>query len=260
MVRFSANLGFMWADLPLLRRIEAAASAGFRAIELQWPYDTPAKAVADLCAKHELKVLCLNTPLGDAAAGEFGLGAVPGREAEFAEGVEMAIAYARTIGAGAFHAMTGVVGDNDPKQAWRVARHNLAAAAQRAGDSGLTMLLELINPKRKAGYFFPRLEPVQRMMEELASPHVRMMFDVHHVAVAQGDVIDNLRTYLPLIGHIQIAAVPSRHEPDEGEINYRAIFDEIDRLGYQGWIGCEYIPRGSPEAGLDWVKSLGVSL
>jgi len=258
MPRFSANLGFLWPDRLLLDRIDAAARAGFRAIELHWPYDTPAQAVADACARNNLALLGLNTAVGDATAGEFGLGALPGRESDFRSAFDQAADYARAAGAKAIHVMAGVVPPDSRADAERTFVSNLRTAAERAGD--LTLLLEPINRRDKPGYFYSTVGEAAAIIDRVGAANLRIMFDVYHVAIGEGDVLTRLARYLPLIGHVQIAAVPSRAEPDEGEIAYRAIFEALDTLGYDGWVGCEYRPRGDTDAGLRWLDALRVAL
>jgi len=261
MPRFSANLGFLWPDRPLLARIDAAAEAGFRAIELHWPYDeVPAAEMRAACERRGLTLLGINTSPGDLKKGEFGLGALPGREGDFAAAMDQSIAYCVASGAIAIHAMAGTVPPGRHDEARETFRSNLAAAAVKAAAHGLTILLEPLNPRDAPGYFYSRTEEAAAMIASLGAPNVRIMFDVYHVGITQGDVLTRLARFLPLIGHIQIAAVPSRAEPDEGEIAYRAIFEAADRLGYSGWIGCEYKPRAATDAGLGWVKTLGVTL
>lgn len=258
MPRFSANLGFLWPDRPLLERVASAAHAGFRAIELHWPYDVLAAEMKAACERHGLTLLGLNTPVGDAARGEFGFGALPGREAEFQAAVDQAIAYCRTSGARAIHAMAGVVPAGLHNRARATFLRNLESAAAKA--DGLTLLLEAINPRDKPGYFYSKVGEAAALIEELGVPNVKLMFDAYHVGVAEGDILTKLERHLPIIGHVQIAAVPSRTEPDEGEIAYRAIFEALDALGYAGWVGCEYRPRGDTHAGLVWTRALGVTL
>ena len=139
-------------------------------------------------------------------------------------------------------------------------RENLTRAAGKASAQGLTLLLEPLNPRDVPGYFLSSVEAAEEIIVAVGAPNIRIMFDVYHIAIAQGDVLTRLERFLPLVGHVQIAAVPSRHEPDEGEIAYGAIFEKLDELGYSGWIGCEYKPRGSTESGLGWVETLGVRL
>ncbi|TPN81051.1 TIM barrel protein [Mesorhizobium sp. CU2] len=256
MHRFSANLGFLWSDLPLLERIDRAASAGFRAIELHWPYDTPADAVRKACEKHRLTLLGINTAVGDAALGEFGLGALAGREADFQAAIDQSLAFCRNSGANAVHAMAGIVPSRERAKARDIFLRNLAEAAQKAAAQGVTLLLEPINPRDKPDYFYSTVGEAVSIIEDLRSDTVRLMFDAYHVGVAEGDVIMKLRRYKDLIGHVQIAAVPSRTEPDEGEISYSAIFAELRNIGYAGFIGCEYKPRAKVEDGLVWTSKL----
>ena len=259
MVRFSANLGFLWPDRPLIERIEAAGRAGFKAVELHWPYDVPPEIVRQTCDRYHLQLLGINTPLGG-EKGDFGLAAVPGREAEFQTGLAMAIAYARTSGASAIHAMAGVVPANQRDKARIVFRRNIGEAADKAAEHGITLLLEAINPRDQPGYFYSKVDEVAGLMSEINRPNLRMMFDVYHVGISEGDILTKLERHLPAIGHVQIAAVPSRAEPDEGEVAYRTIFEALDRLGYTGWVGCEYKPRGDTQEGLRWTEALGVTL
>ena len=250
----------MWPGRPLLERIDAAAKAGFRAIEFHWPYDTPGESVREACADRGLTLLGINTVRGDVAAGDFGLGAVPGREKEFEAAMDQSIAYCRASGATSIHAMAGI---NDPAKkeaAAAVFRENLTRAAGKASAQGLTLLLEPLNPRDVPGYFLSSVEAAEEIIVAVGAPNIRIMFDVYHIAIAQGDVLTRLERFLPLVGHVQIAAVPSRHEPDEGEIAYGAIFEKLDELGYGGWVGCEYKPRGATESGLGWVETLGVRL
>jgi hydroxypyruvate isomerase len=260
MLRFSANLGFLWPDLPLIARIEAAARAGFKAVELHWPYDVPPEDVEQSCTRLGLCLLGINTPVGDVAKGDFGLAAVPGREAEFQAAFDVAVDYARASGASAIHAMAGVVPAGERETARQVFRHNIGRAADKAARHGISVLLEAINPRDKPGYFYSTLGEVADLMNQIARPNLRMMFDVYHVAISEGDILIKLERHLPNIGHVQIAAVPSRAEPDEGEIAYSAIFEALERLGYAGWVGCEYKPRGDTLEGLRWIRALGVTL
>ena len=260
MIRFSANLGFLWPELPLLERIDAAARAGFRAVELHFPYETPAAEVRARCRSNGVTLLALNTGIGDASRGEFGLGAVPGRERDFAAKIDQSIAYCLASGATAIHAMAGVVPPDQRRQARETFLRNLDAASIKAKEHGLTLLLEPLNPVDKAGYFYSTVGEAASIIAELSASNVRLMFDVYHVGVAEGNVIRKLERHYPIIGHIQIAAVPSRAEPDEGEIAYRAIFDTIEGLAYPGWIGAEYKPRAGTDAGLGWTRRLGVAL
>ena len=258
MPKFSANLGFMWPDRPLLERIDAAAKAGFKAIELHWPYATPAEEVSERCARHRLVLLGINTPLGDAANGDFGLGAQAGRETEFRETFLQSADYARTAGASSVHVMAGVVAPEHKARAKEVFNDNLRFATKAAPD--ITLLLEPINQRDKPGYFYSTIGEAADIIREVGASNLKIMFDVYHVGVSEGDVTKRLERHLSDIGHVQIAAVPSRAEPDEGEIAYGAIFAALDQLGYAGWTGCEYRPRAGTDEGLAWTKTFGVSL
>jgi hydroxypyruvate isomerase len=258
--RFSANLGLLWADRPLLQRIEAAARAGFRAVEMHCPYEVAAAEVATAVQRNGLRLLGINTVLGDVARGERGLGALPGRERDFQASVDQAIDYCVVSGASAIHAMAGNVAADDRPRARAVFAQNLRLAAEKAAAQDLLLLLEALNPRDNPGYFYSTVAAAVSLIEELALPNIKLQFDVYHVACSEGDVLKKLERYLSVIGNVQIAGVPTRAEPDEGEIAYPAIFTALDALGYQGWVGCEYRPRGDVEAGLRWTRSLGVTL
>lgn len=258
MPRFSANIGLLWPDRPLLARMRAAAEAGFRAIEMHFPYDVPAAEVGELARQLGLAVLGINTSPGQ--AGERGLGALLGREREFQAAVDQSIDYCLASGATAIHALAGNVPRAERGMARSIFVQNLKLAAARAAAHDLTLLLEPLNARDNPGYFYSKLAEAVEVIEQLGLPNVRLQFDAYHVAISEGDVLTRLGRYLPLIGNVQIAAVPTRAEPDEGEIAYRAIFEALDRLGYAGWVGCEYRPRGSTQEGLRWVEDLGVSL
>jgi hydroxypyruvate isomerase len=258
MPRFSANLGFLWSNLLLLERIDRAAAAGFRAIELHWPYEVPARDVRARCERHGLKLLGINTLRG--GPGENGLGALAGREAEFQAAIDQSIAYCLEAGGTAIHCMAGFVKPEAREAAGHVFVGNLREAADKAAPHGLTLLLEALNPYDAPGYFYATQAEADRIREAAGRENVKLMFDVYHVGASEGDILRKLKRFMPVIGHIQIAAVPSRAEPDEGEVAYPAIFEAIDALGYDGWVGCEYKPRGPVEEGLQWARKLAVSL
>lgn len=253
MPRFSANLGFLWPDRPLLDRIDAAAAAGFRAVELHWPYDVPAAAVRARCEAHGLALLGVNTSRG--REGEFGLGALPGREAEFQAAVDEAVAWCAEAGGSAVHCMAGVTGDADPEAARATFVANLSEASRKAEPHGLTLLLEPINPVDAPGYFYSTVDEGAAVIEAVGLGNLRLMFDCYHVGMVGQDVVATLRRYLPLVGHIQFASVPGRAEPDAGDLDYGSVFRAVDALGYAGWVGAEYRPRGATDAGLGWMTA-----
>jgi hydroxypyruvate isomerase len=251
--RFSANLGLLWPDRPLLQRIEAAGRAGFRAIEMHFPYDVPAGEVGAVARRHGLTILGINTVPGNFERGERGLGALPERERDFQAAVDQSIDYCIASGASAIHVMAGNAAASERQRARAVFAENLRIAAAKAATHKLPLLLEPLNPRDNPGYFYSTVAEAVSLIEELALPNVKLQFDVYHVAISEGDVLTKLKRYMPFIGNVQIAAVPTRAEPDEGEIAYSAIFAAVDALGYTGWVGCEYRPRGATDDGLRWM-------
>jgi hydroxypyruvate isomerase len=257
MPRFAANLGYLFTERPLLERIDAAAAAGFKAVELQFPYDVPASAVKAAIEKNKLTVLGLNTPPG-AREGEFGLAAVPGREKDWQALFARALDYASAIGASAIHCLAGKVVPEQRPTADRVFANNLTTAAELAAAKSITLLIEPINGRDRPNYFLNHVEHAADVIGKVGKANIRMQFDFYHVQIVGGDLIYRLEKFLPVIGHLQCAAVPTRHEPDEGEVNYPAVFEAVDRVGYKGWIGAEYRPRARTEDGLSWARKYGV--
>lgn len=259
MPQFSANLGFLWLDLPLPQRIDAAARAGFRAVELHSPYDQDAKAIGRRCRDAGVKLLGINTPV-DTPAGARGCAAIPGKGPEAVAMFEQALAFVTEAGGAAIHFMAGFVPPGQHAAGKAQLVETLIRVAPKAEAAGITILLEPMNKRDMPSYFYDSVEEARECAEAAGSASVRLMFDCYHVGILQGDVIMRLREHLSVIGHVQIAAVPSRAEPDEGELNYAAILRELDALGYTGWVGCEYKPRATTDAGLDWIARLGFSL
>jgi 2-dehydrotetronate isomerase len=259
-IRLSANLGFLWIDKPLLERIELAARAGFRAVEMHWPYDTPALAVRRACEKYGLTLLSINTPQGDTSKGDAGLAAQLGRQAQFKDIFEQTLSWALESGASMIHVLPGMLDTHNLEAARDLFVKNLQWAADLAAEHGRVLLLEALNPRDKPGYFYHRVGEAQAIRLASGRDNVKLMFDVYHVGVTEGDILTKLSALLPYIGHIQIAGVPSRAEPDDGEVRYEAIFSHLNALGYTGWIGCEYKPRRDPESGLAWVSAMGYTL
>ncbi|HEY5167620.1 MAG TPA: TIM barrel protein [Pseudolabrys sp.] len=257
MPHFAANLGYLFTDRALLERIDAAAAAGFKAIELQFPYDVPASAVKAAIERNKLTILGINTPPGE-RDGEFGLAAVPGREKDWQVLFARALEYISAIGGSAVHCLAGKVAPEQRPAAERVYIDNLARAADLAAPKNITLLIEPINARDRPNYYLNRVEHAADIIAKTAKPNISMQFDFYHAQIVGGDLLYRLEKFLPVVGHLQCAAVPSRHEPDEGEINYPAVFEAVDRLGYQGWIGCEYRPRGRTEDGLGWLRNYGV--
>jgi hydroxypyruvate isomerase len=257
MPRFAANLAYLFTERPLIERFAAAAAAGFKAVELQFPYDHAPSAVRAELERHGLTQLGVNTPVGS-RAGDSGLAAVPGREREWDAAFRQALDYVVAIGGTAIHCMAGKVPSEQRPAAERTFIANLARAADLAREKGITLLIEPINPRDRPSYYLNRVEHAADIIAKVERPNVKLQFDFYHVQIVGGDLITRFETHLPLVGHVQIAAVPSRAEPDEGEINYPGVFAALDRLGWAGWIGCEYKPRGRTEDGLAWAQHYGI--
>ncbi len=251
MPRFAANLSMLFTERPLIERFAAAAAAGFPAVEVQVPYEVPASAVRAELDRHGLVMVVLNTARGQ--PGEFGLAAVPGREREFADLFRQALDYAVAIGASALHCLAGVVPPDRRPAADVTFTANLARAADAAAAKNVTLLIEPLNTRDRPDYFLNRVEHAADVIARVGRLNVKIQFDCYHVQIMQGDLITRIERHLPLIGHVQIAAVPSRAEPDEGEINYAAVCAALDTMGYPGWIAAEYGPRGRTEDGLAWM-------
>ena len=256
MPRLAANLGILFTERPLIERFGAAAAAGFQAVELLFPYDVAAAAVKAELARHGLTQLGVNTPAG--RAGEAGLGAVPGREREWEDAFARALDYAVAIGGRSVHCMAGCVAPHLRPAAEQVFIQNLARAAETAAAAGIMLLIEPLNPRDRPDYFLTRIEHAADIVRKIGSDSVRIQFDFYHAQIVGGDLIRRFETHLPLVGHVQVAGVPARAEPDEGEVNYPEIFAALDRLGYAGFVGCEYRPRGRTEDGLAWARPYGV--
>jgi 2-dehydrotetronate isomerase len=256
MPRFAANLAYIFTERPLIERFAAAAAAGFKAVELQLPYDHAPSAVKAEIDRHGLTQLGVNTPLG--REGEAGLAAVPGRERDFDVLFGQALDYAVAIGGRAIHCLAGTVPPSQRPAAEQVFVANLKRAADRAREKSITLLIEPINPRDRPDYFLTRAEQAADIIAKVERPNVRMQFDFYHAQIVGGDLIRRFEKHLPFVGHVQIAAVPSRGEPDEGEVNYPEIFAALDRFGYGKWVGCEYRPRARTEDGLGWARAYGV--
>jgi hydroxypyruvate isomerase len=253
MTRFSANLGFLWTDRSLPDAIRAAAAAGFDAVECHWPYDTPTAAVRAALEDTGLPMLGLNTRRGDVAAGENGLAALPGHEAEARAAIDEALDYAARIRARNVHVMAGFAEGDRARQTFA---ENLRHACGKAAAQGTGILIEPLNRFDAPGYFLNRTDQAADLIAEIGAPNLRLMFDCYHVGRTEGDVIGRLRALLPIIGHIQFAAVPDRGAPDHGEVDYASVFAEIAALGWTEPLGAEYKPGGDTDATLGWMSRL----
>ena len=256
MPRFAANLSMMFQEHAFLDRFQAAAAAGFQAVEYLFPYDHAPETVAKHLAENGLEQSLFNLPPGDWAAGMRGLAALPGLEAVFAESVERALVYARALGCLKLHVMAGITTGVDPAAAEACYVANLRLAARRLGEAGITALIEPINGRDMPGYFLNTTDQAARLIEAIAQPNVKLQFDVYHTQISEGDLTTRLNRLAPLIGHIQIAGVPDRAEPDTGEVAYDRLFPVIDAIGYDGFVGLEYRPAGDTVAGLGWLAAV----
>lgn len=255
MPRFAANLSMMYNEHAFLDRFAAAARDGFRAVEYLYPYEHPAAEIRARLDGNGLVQALFNAPPGDWAAGERGMASLPGREDEFRRSIETALDYARTIGNDKLHVMAGLIGaDGDRARHRETYLRNLAWAAEAARGEGVQILIEPINQRDMPGYFLSRQDDGQAICRELGAPNLRVQFDCYHCQIVEGDLAMKLKRDIAGIGHIQIAGVPERHEPDLGELNYPYLFALIDSLGYDGWIGCEYRPKAGTSEGLAWLR------
>ncbi len=250
MPTLSANLSFLFPELPFLARFGAAAEAGFRAVEFAFAYEHPEAAVAAAASAAGVEVVLLNLPPGDWSAGERGLAAVSGRQADFRRSLEQAIRYAEATSCCRVHIMAGAGADCREE----VYVDNLAMAAERLAGSGIAALIEPINLIDMPAYFLNLPEQASRIIERVDHANLFLQLDLYHCQVMRGDLARRVEAHLPLIRHMQIAGNPGRHEPCVGEINYQYLFDFIDNVGYDGWLGCEYTPIGDTLAGLPWAK------
>lgn len=248
---FSANLGFLWADRSLPDAIRAAKAAGFDAVECHWPYKFDPIAVRAALDETGLTMLGLNTQRGN--PGENGLSALPGREVEAQAEIDRAIAYAAEIGCGAVHVMAGAA---NGAEAEAVFRENLDYACHQAAEHGITILIEPLNSYDAPGYFFGRAEEAAEIISAVGHPNLRLMFDCYHQQIMGGNLTRRMTEFLPITGHIQIAAAPDRGTPDHGELDYRHVLSALDDLGWNRPIGAEYKdPRPTDET-LGWLADL----
>ena len=260
MPRFSANLSFLFNEVPFLERFGEAAHAGFRAVEFAFAYEYRIDELVAQQRAHQLEVVLINAPPGNLEAGDRGLASLPGREHEFTAATANALQYAKALGCPRIHVMAGVV----PKEADAAERErrmrtyvrNLRLACADAAAQAVTILIEPINPRDMPDYLLTTQAQAHAVRAEVGAANLKVQMDLYHAQIVEGDLTEKLRRYLPHIGHIQIAGVPGRHEPDVGEVNYGYVFKVLDELRYDGWVGCEYRPAKDTSAGLAWLYRL----
>jgi len=259
MPRFAANISTLFTEVAFPDRFAAAAAAGFKGVECQFPYQFNGEGLGDLADMHGVEMVLFNAPPGDWAAGERGLAALPGRDSEFLETIELALDTADMLDCRRLHVMAGIVAEEDWGPALDTYLSNLAAAADMARDHGVTVLIEPINPVDMPGYFLTRPEDALRVIEDVGHPNLALQLDLYHAQMERGALADTIEDAFSHIAHIQVAGVPGRHEPDaQGEVNWPYLFNLLDAHGYGGWIGCEYHPRAGTAAGLRWGRAWGL--
>jgi hydroxypyruvate isomerase len=259
MPRFAANLSMMYNEHDFLDRFGAAARDGFKAVEYLFPFAHPSATIAARLDDHGLQQVLFNAPPGDWDKGERGIACLPGREEEFRSGVMTALDYASALSCPRVHVMAGLAPvDADRALLRKVYLGNLAWAAEQAAASDVNILIEPINTRDIPRFFLNRQDEAHAIVAEVGASNLKVQMDLYHCQIVEGDLAMKLRAYLPTgnVGHLQIAGVPQRHEPDVGEINHDYLYSVIDELGFDGWIGCEYRPKGETSAGLGWFKRL----
>lgn len=252
----AANITLLFREYPLFERIGAASRAGFRAIECLWPYEIPADTFRAELTRHDVAFALINTPLGTADDPHFGLAAAAGQEVKFGDLIDQALRYAEVAGAQRIHVMAGEWPATPQNHAVLV--RNLRSVAGRAQDAGITLCIEPINAWDRPAWHLKSTAQARAVVDDVGSPAVKMLFDVYHVQIIEGDLIRRIESSIGSIGHVQIAGVPERHEPDEGEVNIHSVLAALDRLGYSGFVGCEYNPRRTTSDGLGWAARYGI--
>ena len=256
MPRFAANLSMMFNEVPFLERFKAAAAAGFTAVEFLFPYEFSPEEVESKAKAAGTQIVLFNMPAGNWAAGERGITGLPGREAEFRDGVEKALVYAERLGTPRLHAMAGIAPAGADAAACRATLiTNLKFAAEKLAAKNITLLLEAINTRDMPGFIVSTQKDSHAICEAVGASNLKMQMDLYHMQVMEGDLATSLKRYAQMFGHIQIAGCPERHEPDTGEVRYEYLYRLLDEIGYPGWLGCEYRPAGKTADGLAWFSA-----
>lgn len=259
MTRFAANLSLMYPEFEFLDRFRAAAQDGFTAVECTFPYAWDTGDLRNRLDDWGLRQVLLNAPPGDADAGERGLACLPHRREAFRDAILRALDYAAALACPRIHVMAGICPpDADRQRLHETYLENLAWAAERARGAGRDVMIEPINPRDMPGYFLNRQEQAHAVLAAIGAPNLKVQMDLYHCQIVEGDLETRLRRYIPTgnVGHVQIAGVPARQEPDRGEVNYVHLFGVLDELEYDGWIGCEYRPAAGTHEGLAWLRTL----
>ncbi len=256
MPRFAANLSMLFTEVPLLERFARAARAGFTALEIQFPYDCAAEALRHALREHGLTLVLHNLPAGNWAGGERGIACHPDRVEEFRSGVDTALAYASELGCRQLNCLAGIRPENvETAQARHTLIDNLRFAATKLKAHGLKLLIEPVNTHDIPGFFLSGTRQALDLITEIGADNLFLQYDVYHMQRMEGELANTLAAHLDKIAHIQIADTPGRHEPGTGEIHFDFLFRHLDRIGYAGWIGCEYHPLTTSEASLGWLQT-----
>jgi len=259
MPRFAANLSFLFQEFGFIDRFAAAAAQGFAAVEFMFPAEHAPATVAAALRDQGLQMALMNAPAGDWAAGERGLAALPDRRRDFRAAMARGLDFAGAIGCPKLHVLAGLVPQGADIRAHQACyMDNLAWAAQQALGFGITLTIEPINQRDIPGFFLSDFDYAERVIAEIGAPNLRLQFDIYHAQVIHGDVSRRLQRQFPLVGHVQIANPPDRREPGKGELSFDFLFGQLDALGYDGWVGCEYRPEGSTRDSLAWGHGWGL--
>lgn len=256
MPRFAANLSMLFTEVDFLERFAAAADAGFDGVEYLFPYDFPAEKIKSHLDANNLEQVLFNLPSGDWAEGERGIACHPDRVEEFRTGVDLAIAYARTLGNSQVNCLAGIrPQDIDDASVEQTFIDNLRYAADRLETAGIRLVMEAVNTRDVPGFYLNTTAQALDIREKVGSSNLFLQYDIYHMQIMEGDLARTLESNLDVINHVQLADNPGRHEPGTGEINYHFLFQHLESIGYRGWVGCEYKPASTTTAGLGWLKT-----
>ena len=259
MPRFCANLTMLFNEVEFMDRFEAAARAGFRGVEFLYPYQWPKEQLLEALNRNGLEQVLHNVPSGDWTGGERGIACLPGREAEFRDGVGLALEYATAIGCKQLNCLVGITPEGvDPDKLRQTLIENLQFAASALAGEGVRLLIEPLNSFDIPGFLLTSTRDTLALLDQAGHPNIQLQYDVYHMQKMEGNLIDTITSNIGRIAHFQVADNPGRHEPGTGEINYSNLFESIDGTGYTGWIGCEYVPHTTTAASLKWLEPYGI--
>lgn len=258
MSQFTVNLSTIFTEVPFLKRFEKAKKAGFSYVECQFPYPYSRESIKEKLDAHHLSMVLFNLPLGDWEKGDRGMAIDPYRIEEFRGSVDEGIRYATALQSSNIHCMAGVLSaELDRQKAREVYVQNIRYAASKMANYGLTLLIEPINSFDMPGYFLSDIHQAVHILEDVSLPNVKLQFDFYHIQRTQGNLLSTFQRYFDVIGHVQLADVPGRHQPGTGEINYQRVFEFLKALEYKGFIGLEYTPKEKSEESFDWLSTIG---